>query len=150
MREVTIDLDKILLSQKSVGYEIAKKISGAEIEHYQSILGLTPQAVTKLLSSKKAERKELFEAVVKAYPTISKRENGSSEYLKKNLVTCFSIWRKITEGNMQKEYMLLDRLGEYIKDTDPRYLKKFSNWLKDVVLEPEQPLTFSQADIQIL
>lgn len=150
MREVTIDLDKILLSQKPVGYEIAKKISSAEIEYYQSILGITPQSIKKITREKRTERKELFEAVVRIYPTISKRESGMSEYLKKNIVTCFSIWRNITEGDMKKEYMLLERLNEYIKDTDPKYLKKLSNWLKEVVLEPEESKTFSQSDIKIL
>ena len=151
MREVTIDLDKILLSEKPVGYEIAKRLSIAEIELYKKILGLTPQKIKELIQSKKGERKELFEAVVRAYPISTKRDDGSSDYLKANLTTCLSTWRKITKGDIKKEYMLLEKLNKYIQKTEPKYLKKLSNWLKDVVLEPEQDSKlFSQSNIEIL
>jgi len=151
MREITIDLDSILALNSSVGYEIAKKLSAAEIELYKKILTLTPFNVKALLKEKLAERVELFESVVRAYPIATKREDGTSEYLRSNMATCLSAWRKLTKGDMRKEYLVMERLNEYILKTDPKYLKKLSNWLKDVVLEPEDTSKiFSQSGINIL
>lgn len=152
MREVTIDLDHVLSMNEPVGYQIAKKLTVAEIELYKPILGLTSQKVKKAINDKNQERIELFEAVVRAYPMYTKRSNGVSEFLRSNMTTCLSLWKKATKGDIKKEYLLLQRLQEYIRTTDPKYLKKLSNWLKDVVVEPEdESKIFSQErDIMII
>lgn len=152
MREVTIDLDHVLSMNEPVGYQIAKKLTAAEIELYSPILSLTPQKIKKAINDKKEERIELFEAVVRAYPMYTKRINGTSEFLRSNMATCLSLWKKATKGDIKKEYMLLQRLQDYVHNTDPKYLKKLSNWLKDIVIDPEdESKVFSQErDIQIL
>ena len=152
MREVTIDLDHVLSVNEPVGYEIAKKLTVAEIELYKPILGLTNHKIKSTIKDKKSERIELFEAVVRAYPIVAKRNNGESEYLRANMATCLSLWKKATGGDIKKEYLILQRLQDYILKTDPQYVKKLSNWLKDVVVEPQdESKIFSQeANIMIL
>lgn len=152
MREVTIDLDHVLDMNEPVGYQIAKKLTIAEIERYKPILGLTNHKIKSTINDKKNERIELFEAVVRAYPIIAKRPNGESEYLRANLATCLSLWKKATGGDIKKEYLILQRLQDYIQNTDPKYVKKLSNWLKEVVVEPvDESKIFSQeANIMIL
>jgi hypothetical protein len=152
MREITIDLDHALDMNEPVGYQIAKKLTISEIEQYKAILGLTNHKIKSTIRDKKNERIELFEAVVRAYPIIAKRPNGESEYLRKNLATCLSLWKKATGGDIKKEYLILQRLHDYIHNTDPKYIKKLSNWLKEVVVEPEdESKIFSQeANIMIL
>lgn len=151
MREVTIDLDIALAMNKSVGYKIAEKLSIAELELYKRILGLTPYKTKQLEKEKREERLELFEGLVRAYPISTKRDDGRSEYLRANLTTCLSIWKRLTKGDIKKEYLILERLNEYVRKTEPKYLKKLSNWLKDVVLEePLESKVFSQSDIEIL
>lgn len=151
MREITIDLDDVLVKGGYIGYEIAEKLNEAEIKTYKHILGLTPYDVKKALKSKKDQRFEMFEAILRVYPVATKREDGTSEYLRSNLATCLSIWKKITKGDLKKEYLVLERLNEYIKKTNPKYLKRLSNWLKDVVLEvQDDSKIFSQSDIKVL
>lgn len=150
MREISIDLDKALLSNRPVGYEIAKKITASEIEYYKKILNLPLSDLSKLIKEKREERKELFEAVVRTYPALARRKDGRSEYLKKNITSCLSNWRKLTEGDIKKEYKVLEVLNEYIIKTDPAYLKKLSNWLKEVNLDQDDKVkSFSQSDIPI-
>ena len=151
MREITIDLDDVLVKGGYIGYEIAEKLNEAEIKTYKHILGLTPYDVKKALKSKKDQRFEMFEAILRVYPVATKREDETSEYLRSNLATCLSIWKKITKGDLKKEYLVLERLNEYIKKTNPKYLKRLSNWLKDVVLEvQDDSKIFSQSDIKVL
>lgn len=146
---VTIDLSKAKNLQDIV-LQIAKKIPKEDLMEYKDLLGLPENIFTKIYKSKQRSRKELFEILFSIYPTTTTRENGESEYLKLGRNSAYKTWKTKTMGNLELEYLLISRLNDYIRCTDPKYLKKFHNWLKEVVMENVEHKVFSQSNIEIL
>lgn len=146
---VTIDLSKAK-NLKDIVLQIAKKIPKEDLMEYKDLLGLPENIFTKIYKSKQRSRKELFEILFSIYPTTTTRENGESEYLKLGRNSAYKTWKTKTMGNLELEYLLISRLNDYIRCTDPKYLKKFHNWLKEVVMENVEHKVFSQSNIEIL
>lgn len=147
--KITIDLKKAK-TLKDIVLQIAKKIPKEELLEYKDTLELDDKEFDKIYKSKPRSRKELFEILYSIYPNTTKRENGESEYLKLGRTTAYKIWKEKTMGSIELEYLLISRLNDYIRGTDPKYLKKFQNWLRGVVVENVEDKVFSQSNIEIL
>lgn len=147
--KITIDLSKVK-NFNDIVLEIADKIPKEDLGEYKTILGLSDELFNKICKSKNKSRKELFEILFSIYPSTTKRENGESEYLKLGRNVAFKVWKEKTQGNIDLEYLFISKLNDYIKYTDPKYLKKFQNWIKEVVLVNEESKIFSQSSIEIL
>lgn len=147
--KLTIDLKKVK-SLKDIVLQIAKQIPKEELLEYKEILGIENDLFEKIYKSKNRSRKELFELLYSIYPNTTKRENGESEYLKLGRNAAYKTWKEKTMGNIELEYMLISRLNDYVRCTDPKYLKKFQNWLKGVVIENIEDKVFSQSNIEVL
>ena len=147
--KVTIDLSKVK-STKDIVLQIAQKIPKEELLEYKDILALPDNVFDKLYKSKSRSRRELFELLYSIYPNTTTRESGESEYLKLGRNVAYKTWKEKTDGNIDLEYMLISRLNDYVRATDPKYLKKFQNWLKGVVIENMESKVFSQTDIEVL
>lgn len=147
--KLTIDLKRVK-SLKDIVLQIAKQIPKEELLEYKEILGIENDLFEKIYKSKNRSRKELFELLYSIYPNTTKRENGESEYLKLGRNAAYKTWKEKTMGNIELEYMLISRLNDYVRCTDPKYLKKFQNWLKGVVIENIEDKVFSQSNIEVL
>ncbi len=147
--KVIVDLSK-MKSPKDIILQIAKKIPKEELLEYKNVLGIPDNVFEQIYKSKTKSRRELFEILYSIYPTTTKRENGESEYLKMGRNSAYKIWKERTMGNMEIEYLLISRLNDYIRCTDPKYLKKFQNWLRETVIENIEHKVFSQSSIEII